>query len=146
MSIGIAYSSVGILVGAALHHAYGSLSLWWRPTPTNFPVCAGVETLAAEVRGLRETAFSTQLATGVAVGGVVASVLLAIWIAERVWAPTVPRSALRPLPSSPQRPAPTQHFALSPRALAAPLTDLDLQLDALEADPAALASYVPRRQ
>ena len=146
MSGSIVYSSLGFLLGAAVHHSLGSLSQWWRPTPPGAP-CAGVETLTAEVRGLRETAFSTQLATGVAVGGVVASVLLAIWIAERLWTPVVQLGAPRPAPATPPRTQAVQHFALSPRALtASPVSDLDARLDALEADSAALANYVPRQR
>ena len=141
----LAYSAVGILIGAALQHSWGSLSQWWRPIPPGAP-CVGVETLTAEVRGLRETAFSTQLATGVAVGGVVASVLLALWIAERIGASSARRSDLRPYPAAKAKARPVQHFELSPRALQAPPSSLDEQLDALEADPDALASYVPRRQ
>ena len=144
MSLG--YSALGFLLGACIQHSWSSVSSWWRPAPSGFPSCAGVETLTAEVRGLRETAFSSQLATGLAVGGVVASVLVSLWIAERFWASSARRSGQLAYPAAKARALPAQHFDLSPRPLRALPSSLDEQLDALEADPDALARYVPRQQ
>ena len=128
---------VGVTIGAALQHWTTAVHRWWVPE-----VCPALSEgeVAAELRAWKEASVVSHLATGIAVGSVVALTLVSIYIAAS-FRPSLAPNAERPaaLPLAPAA-------AAAPVVSAAPSSgtqyfNLEDDLDAID-----LWSVQPKRK
>ena len=146
----VATLALGAFLGATAQSSWASVKAWWWPAAA----CpAGLVELAAEVRGYRDASqqagFSSQLAANLAVGAVIAASILGLWALDEV------RRAARPTAVTPcltaaavhtSAPVPLLAAVAAPASIAAPVEydiSADDDLDALESNELALASYTP---
>ena len=86
MSSGVVVAglALGVLIGSSLQRSADAVwEVFW-PTPRQ--ACIGQAELAAELRGLKDAGFTSHLSSAIAVGVVVAAVLVGLWASEWILA------------------------------------------------------------